>query len=542
MPLQDILQGDYTLSNSYFQIKLPIDLEPMIPADDPVRLLSACVEGMDLSELYDTYDRIRKNQATPKQLFKIIVYANMNRLYSSRDIEKACRQNINYMYLLEGKPAPDHATLARFHSLHFSQCSKKIMAETTWLLRRLGEVGSETVFIDGTKIEANANRYTFVWKKAVTKNLAKMMEKVTSFVAECEAMYGLQVVYHDKISLRTLKRLRKALYRIKTEEGIVFVHGSGKRRSPLQRSIEQLEEYADRLKGYIQKLHTCGERNSYSKTDHDATFMRLKEDAMLNGQLKPAYNLQHAVDSEYIVWADISAHPTDTLTLKPFLQDMERNLLYKYREVVADAGYESEENYLFIEENGQISYIKPANYEISKTRKYRTDIGRHENMTYDADRDVYTCKNGKELNVVGTKTSKSASGYRSTATVYRCDDCKGCPYKEKCIKGNNCKTPMEERCKVLYVSKIKEEKRKEDLERILSDRGIQLRANRSIQVEGSFAAVKEDMSFRQYLYRGNSNVLAQSILVAIAHNINKLHHKIQSGRTGSHLFPLKKTG
>ena len=542
MPLQDILQGDYTLSNSYFQIKLPIDLEPMIPADDPVRLLSACVEGMDLSELYETYDRIRKNQATPKQLFKIIVYANMNRLYSSRDIEKACRQNINYMYLLEGKPAPDHATIARFHSLHFSQCSKKIMAETTWLLRRLGEVGSETVFIDGTKIEANANRYTFVWKKAVTKNLAKMMEKVTSFVAECEAMYGLQVVYHDKISLRTLKRLRKALYRIKTEEGIVFVHGSGKRRSPLQRSIEQLEEYADRLKGYIQKLHTCGERNSYSKTDHDATFMRLKEDAMLNGQLKPAYNLQHAVDSEYIVWADISAHPTDTLTLKPFLQDMERNLLYKYREVVADAGYESEENYLFIEENGQISYIKPANYEISKTRKYRTDIGRHENMTYDADRDVYTCKNGKELNVVGTKTSKSASGYRSTATVYRCDDCKGCPYKEKCIKGNNCKTPMEERCKVLYVSKIKEEKRKEDLERILSDRGIQLRANRSIQVEGSFAAVKEDMSFRQYLYRGNSNVLAQSILVAIAHNINKLHHKIQSGRTGSHLFPLKKTG
>ena len=542
MPLQNILQGDYTLSKSYFQIKLPIDLEPMIPADDPVRLLSACVEGMDLSELSATYDRIRKNQATPKQLFKIIVYANMNRIYSSRDIEKACRQNINFMYLLEGKPAPDHATIARFHSLHFSQCSKKIMTEMTWLLRRLGEVGSETVFIDGTKIEANANKYTFVWKKAVTKNLAKLMEKVTSFVAECEAMYGLQVVYHDKISLRTLKRLRKALYRIKTEEGIVFVHGSGKRKSPLQRSIEQLEEYADRLKGYIQKLHICGERNSYSKTDHDATFMRLKEDAMLNGQLKPAYNLQHAVDSEYIVWADISAHPADTLTLKPFLQDMERNLLYKYREVVADAGYESEENYLFIEENGQLSYIKPANYEISKTRKYRTDIGRHENMTYDADRDVYTCKNGKELNIVGTKTSRSASGYRSTATVYRCNDCKGCPYKEKCIKGNNCKTPMEERCKVLYVSKIKEEKRKEDLERILSDRGIQLRTNRSIQVEGSFAAVKEDMNFRQYLYRGNSNALAQSILVAIAHNINKLHHKIQSGRTGSHLFPLKKTG
>ena len=514
----------------------------MIPADDPVRLLSACVEGMDLSELYATYDRVRKNQASPKQLLKIIVYANMNRLYSSRDIEKACRQNINYMYLLEGKPAPDHATITRFHSLHFSQCAKKIMAETTWLLRRLGEVGSETVFIDGTKIEANANRYTFVWKKAVTKNLAKMMEKGTSLVSECEVLYDLQIVYHDRISLRTLKRLRRSLYRIKAEEGIEFVHGSGKRRSPLQRSVEQLEGYIDRLKGYIRKLHVCGERNSYSKTDTDATFMRLKEDAMLNGQLKPAYNLQHAVDSEYIVWADISARPTDTLTLKPFLQDMEANLLYKYREVVADAGYESEENYLFIEGNGQLSYIKPANYEISKTRKYRTDIGRHENMDYNADRDVYTCKNGKELRVIGTKTSKSASGYRSTVTIYRCSDCKGCPHKGKCIKGNNCKTPMEDRSKVLYISKTKEEKRKEELERILSERGIQLRMNRSIQVEGSFATVKEDMNFRQYLYRGNGNVLAQSILVAIAHNINKLHHRIQSSRTGKHLFPMKKTG
>lgn len=270
--------------------------------------------------------------------------------------------------------------------------------------------------------------------------------------------------------------------------------------------------------------------------------MRLKEDAMLNGQLKPAYNLQHAVDSEYIVWADISSRPTDTLTLKPFLKDMQENLSYKYREVVADAGYESEENYLFIEENGQLSYIKPANYEISKSRKYRTDIGRHENMAYDADRDVYTCKNGQELRVSGIKSRKSGSGYKSTVTIYRCEGCKGCPYKEKCIKGNNCKTPMEERYKVLYVSKTKEEKRKEDLERILSDRGIQLRMNRSIQVEGSFATVKEDMNFRQYLYRGNTNVLAQSILVAIAHNINKLHHKIQSGRTGTHLFPLKKTG
>ena len=269
--------------------------------------------------------------------------------------------------------------------------------------------------------------------------------------------------------------------------------------------------------------------------------MRMKEDAMLNGQLKPAYNLQHGVDSEYITWLDISSRPTDTRTLIPFLKDMELYLPFKYQEIVADAGYESEENYLFLEENGQLAYIKPQNYEISKTRKYRQDIGRMENMKYDEKADCYYCKNGQVLTVQYEKREKTASGYRRTVTVYRSNGCSGCPFKTDCIKGNNCKTPMEDRQKVLYVSKKMKEKRQETLERITSVYGTQLRMNRSIQAEGSFANIKEDMEFRRYLYRGNANVTAQSILLAIGYNINKLHHKIQAGRTGRHLFPLKQT-
>ena len=511
----------------------------MISADDPVRLLSAFVEGMELSDLYQTYGKIKKNQVTPRQLFKIIVYASMNRIYSSRDIETACRRDINFMYLLEGKPAPDHATFARFVSLHFAQCSKKTLAEVSKLLYSLGEISGKTVFIDGTKIESAANKYTFVWKKAVTKNQAKLFRKILSLVEECETLYGLHIVHHGKVSLQTLKRLRKKLYRIRREEGIVFVHGSGKRKTRLQKSIETLEAYLDKLKEYNHKLHICGERNSYSKTDPDATFMRMKEDAMQNGQLKPAYNLQHGVDSEYITWLDLSSRPTDTRTLIPFLKEMGKHLPFKYQEVVADAGYESEENYLFLEENGQLSYIKPQNYEILKTRKYRQDIGRMENMAYNEQADCYYCKNGRMLTVQYEKKKKTASGYRRTVTVYRSSDCGGCPYKTECIKGNNCKTPMEERQKVLYVSKKLKEKRQETLERITSEYGTQLRMNRSIQVEGSFADIKEDMGFRRYQYRGKANVTAQSILLAIGYNIRKLHHKIQAGRTGRHLFPLK---
>ena len=531
---------DYTSFSLYYQIKLPLDLEISIPSDDPVRLVSAFVEEMDLSELYKTYGRIRKNQATPRQMLKLVIYAAMNRIYSSRDIRKACKRDINFMYLLEGMPAPDHATIARFISLHFSACAKVLLAQMSDLLYLLGEISGKTIFIDGTKIESAANKYTFVWKRAITKNQARLYTKLTSFVAECEELYGIRTVYHDQISIHTLKRLKKQLCRVKVQEGIVFVHGIGRRKTQLQKSLEQLDQYLEKLKEYTKKLYTLGDRNSYSKTDPDATFMRMKEDAMLNGQLKPAYNIQHGVDSEYITWIDISPHPTDTRTLIPFLKDMENHLGFKYSEVVADAGYESEENYLFIEENGQTAYIKPQSYEISKTRKYKKDISRRENMEYHADRDSYICLNGRELTVTNERRSKTTSGYVSVKTYYRSPDCTGCPYKTECIKGNNCKTPMEKRNKVLMVSKTMSQKRAEDLERITSEYGTMLRMNRSIQAEGSFADVKEDMNFRRYLYRGKANALAESILLAMGRNINKLHCKIQTGRTGSYLFPLKR--
>lgn len=313
MRLNKIIQRDYTSFSLYYQIKLPLDLEISIPSDDPVRLVSAFVEEMDLSELYKTYGRIRKNQATPRQMLKLVIYAAMNRIYSSRDIRKACKRDINFMYLLEGMPAPDHATIARFISLHFSACAKVLLAQMSDLLYLLGEISGKTIFIDGTKIESAANKYTFVWKRAITKNQARLYTKLTSFVAECEELYGIRTVYHDQISIHTLKRLKKQLCRVKVQEGIVFVHGIGRRKTQLQKSLE----------------------------------------------------------------------------------------------------------------------------------------------------------------------------------------------------------------------------------RITSEYGTMLRMNRSIQAEGSFADVKEDMNFRRYLYRGKANALAESILLAMGRNINKLHCKIQTGRTGSHLFSLK---
>ena len=468
MNKNNILHNNYITYRPIKQLRLPLELEFNVSADDPVRLVDTFVEEMDLSDLYSTYSRIRKNQATPAQLLKIVIYAAMNNIHSSRSIEIACKRDINFMFLLEGVPAPDHATIARFISVHLGASPRKIMAEMDKILYHLGEISARDIFIDGTKIESVANKYTFVWKHAVTKNLAKLTEKVLNHVKECEAAYGLQIVHNNQVSLHTLKRMRKKLYKIKLEAGISFVHGIGKRKTDLQKSIELTEQYISKLQEYVSKLHKCGSRN-----------------------------------------------------------------------IVADAGYESEENDRFIELNNQVAYIKPNNYEISKTRKYKKDIGRRENMSYNAKNDCYTCHNGRVLTKQYVQSGKTKAGYNREITVYS-GDCTGCQFKSACIKGNNCKMPMEERNKVLNVSKYMERQRKECLARLTSPLGTKLRMNRSIQVEGSFANIKADMGLRRYSYRGKTNVLTESIIVALAYNILRLDHRVKGRRTGLHLYELNK--
>ena len=319
MLLHNKLQKDYTLNQSGYQLKLPLKLETIIPKNDSVRLLSQFVEEMDLTDLYSTYDRI--NSLSPRTLLKIVLYSYMNGDYSSRSMELNCKRDINFMFLLEGHSAPDHATLAGFRSIHFAPCSKRILAEVSNILFDLGEISGETIFIDGTKIEADANKYTFVWKKAVTKNQAKLLIKLADFVAECEQLYDIKIVYGNVVKIKHLKRLRKKLYALK---------------------------------------------------------------------------------------------------------DAEHNLKFKYKNITADAGYESEENYLFLEANNQIAFIKPANYEISKTRKYKNDIGKIENMEYDKISDFYTCKNNRKLTVSHIRHNKTKTGYVSEKTIYTCENCSDC--------------------------------------------------------------------------------------------------------------------
>jgi transposase len=395
----------------------------------------------------------------------------------------------------------------------------------------MGELSLETVFIDGTKLEACANKYTFVWKKSVGRWEEKMFRRVTDAVALLNREYMTSFSVTKEERTGDLQTIVDFLDRYCREHQIVFVHGRGKRKTVHQRYHDLFRRFLDRQLLYDLHASRFGERNSYSKTDVDATFMHMKDDHMRNAQLKPGYNVQIGVDSEYIVSAAVFQDRNDVWTLVPFLKQMEEKLGIRYPSVTADSGYESEEGYEYLKANGQVPYIKPQTYEKWKKRSFKKDISRRENMAYDPVSDQYTCHAGKILGSCYVRKQKSKSGYESAVTVYECEDCHGCPYKEKCTKARGNKR--------LYVSKNFIECRRESYENIISETGIQYRMNRSIQVEGAFGVLKNDYGFQRFLLRGKTRVKLEILLLCLGYNINKLHAKIQNDRTASHLFPLK---
>lgn len=488
----------------------------MVEANAPVRLTSDQLEELDYRELYRAYSpKGRKSKVDPRVLFKVMVYGYQCGIYSSRKLEEACRYRIDFMWLLEDMPAPDHTTFARFRTGRCVQAAEKLFYQYVRRLEEQQETDHEAVFIDGTKMESRAGRYTFRWCKTVEKQLKKLQQKV-----------------QEATGLQTLEELARHVE--DNREGIVFVHGKGKRKTSAQRKWENAAEWLRRWEGYEEDLRIMGSgRNSYSTTDHDATFMRMKDDHMRNGQLKPGYNVQIAVNSEYITAVDVFSDRTDFGTMIPFMRQMEKKHGARYQEVVADAGYESLNNLLFLEGNGQLCFVKPANHEAQKTKKYRSQIGRMENMHYDPEDDSFLCAQGRKL-VCRREQTEFVAGKPVTTAWYRCKDCSQCPSRSLCCRAKDADKPKE-----IKWNKTFSNLRSIAEQNITTPRGIYLRMCRSIQVEGAFALLKTDFAFRRFLTRGKANVRTELFFLCLAFNLKKLWMKRENKRLKTHLSQIQ---
>ena len=509
------------MKNNRNQVVIPINSEYQIPEDDPVRLVEEICEGLDYEEVYAAYGRTWR-KVSPETMLKIIIYGYICRLYSSREIERVCRRDICFIWLLNGEPVPDHTTISRFQNGKLCGAIEDLFFQFIMKLHEMGEIDFENIFIDGTKIEANANRYTFVWRTAVEKLFAKLEEKLTGYTNVLKEIYSLPQDITPEECGKRLKEHAKAI-------DLVFRQGKGSRKTPLQRDIEQLTELLERKYKYIRYLSVFQGRKSFSKTDREATFMRMKEDHMKNGQLKAGYNVQIGVENEYIIGVSLFPNPTDVNTMIPFLERFRKNTGRIIKNVIADAGYESEENYRYLKDNGQKPYIKPQNYETAKTKKYQQDIYRAEHLTYDKENDRYVCPDGRYLTYQYTRNSVSPNGYDIHKKVYQNETCVGCPHRDKCHKSKYDRREIK-------VSQTFDELRQESYINIVSEEGILLRMNRSIQVEGAFGVIKEDMAFRRFLTRGKQKTETQFFLIAFSFNIQKLWNRRRAGRIGLKLF------
>lgn len=515
---KSINQSNYDTKTRKVQLKIDeIFAQKIIPENDSVRRLDEILDEIDYRELKRLYTgKGRPKIIQPQTLFKIMVYANMQGIYASREIEKSCKRDINFIWLLNGEKAPNHHLIARFRSTKLSECLEGLFYQLVEKLEQIGEIKYEHLFVDGTKIEANANKYSFVWAKSVGKYEKKAIERKDKLIKELNAKYLLNT--------QTLKELLSELNKRVVSP---FVYGRGRRKSEVQRDIEELTSLLNRLDKYEQYQNVFKGRNSFSKTDKDATFMRLKEDHMRNAQLKPAYNVTLGVEGEYIVGVNISSERSDQLTLIPLLEKISENIGTTYETTTLDAGYESEENYTYFEDKNAKCFIKPQNYEKSKKRKYKSNMALRENMVYDEIKDEYTCQNNKKLRVMYTGKRKSKSGFISDITYYECENCKGCSYKNTCTKAKENRK--------ISVSKKFIAQREKSLKGITSPLGVLLRTNRSIQVEGAFGVIKQNYNFRQFLLRGNKKVYTEILLITFAYNINKLHNKTIQNRNNKQL-------
>ena len=540
--------------------------ELSLPDDDPVYTLKKVMEDLDFSGLLANCSDKGRTGYNPIMMYAVVTYANMRGVRSVDRIVELCERDLAFIWLTRGqKPKRD-----AFYEFKGKKLTSEILDDLNYqFLRRLQKEGLVTLkelFIDGTKIEANANRYTFVWRGTINYHLAGLLDSIelnfaryNTFLQEngygqkydignaqmfvIEGMDKVRSVIeknrkrklskHKKLANNTvieidncspleILKLQKNLNTIATGEGIEFVYGKRKRKPEIQQLYEELEHLGQRLMGYKECFEIMGkDRNSYSKTDLEATFMRMKEDHMLNGQLKPAYNVQIAVENYFIVHGYVSNDRTDYNTLIPVLEKHQQAFGSILEEVTADSGYCSEKNLLYLKEKGIESYIKLQDHEKRKTRTYAEDISKYYNMKVEVfeDEQFYICHDGRELRHIRTET-KEQNGYTQTFEVYGCADCSGCEHKARCLYKYNAEKDTE-RNKVMKINVQWEELREKSHANIQSERGILKRQTRSIQTEGHFGDIKENENFRRFNYRSADKVYKEFMLYAIGRNINK---------------------
>ena len=489
---------------------LPPSLDDLIATDHPVRVVDHVLDQVDITALVQRYKPGGASSYHPRMLLKVMVFAYMNNIYSCRRIEEALCENIHYMWLA-GMSKPDHNTINRFRGKRLADILRPIFSQVVLLLADEGLLSIKELYVDGTKIEADANRYTFVWGNAIKTSRQRITQQLDELWAYAQKVAATEMDDTDPSGFKKVDAE-------KVKQTIATINEALKDK-PVDPKVRQKLNYAAKqwpasLDKYEQQEQILAGRKSYSKTDPDATFMRMKEDHMRNGQLKPAYNVQLSTNNQFIAAYSIHPNPTDTNTLIDHLTQVKAELGSNPSNVTADAGYGSEENYQWLEKKKITAYVKhnqfdrEQNERLSKKQRFRSD-----KFAYDGDKDQMICPSGKPMHRKGTSTSQTSTGYEQQLTVYQAEDCRWCPLRKQCHqqKGN----------RIIEVNHNLRRLKQNADKRLKTKKGIAKRKQRCHDTEPVFANIKHNHQFKRFKLRGKEKVMTEMGLLALAHNLRK---------------------
>ena len=491
---------------------LPPSYDDFVPQNHPVRIVNAIVNRIDISSIEVTYKGGGTSSYHPRALLKILIYAYLRNLYSSRKIEQALGENIHFMWL-SGNIRPDHNTIANFRSGKLKGKFKKIFNQVVLLLAQQQVLDIKDIYVDGTKIEANANRYTFVWGKSIANSRERIKKQLKELWRYVETVYAeeeqrpnepdnFEAIDPEEVS-KTIDQINKALEGKKTDSKV------------RQKLNYAKKNWPGNIAKYNSQQEQMGGRNSMSRTDPDATFMRMKEDHMKNGQLKAGYNLQACSNNQFITNYTLAQTTADTTTLIDHLEEYKESFGHTPDTITADAGYGSEENYAYLEGEGVEAFVK-YNYfhKEQKQAKKEPDPFHPDQLHYNLEQDCYYCPMGQQMHNIGQYQKKTTNGYLQTYTRYQATNCNGCPLRGLCHKSKHHRVIERNHNLIRLKAKAKE--------KLLSKDGVAHRKQRCWDIEAIFGDIKHNMNFKRFALRGIEKVNVEIGLVAMAHNLKKL--------------------
>lgn len=500
-------------------VLFPQRIDKDIAEDDPVRLLNALVDGLNMSNVYKLYNPSGRNPYHPKMMLKVVLYAYMNNIYSCRRIETLLKRDIHFIWLA-GYEQPDFITINRFRN-RLKEEINNIFTQVVLVLSQKGLISLDVEYIDGTKIESKANKYTFVWRKTVENNRAKLIKKIEALLGQVEDVIALDnaprqetVEITPSILTEIAQELNKSLDAAPKPQSKEENQAVREKK----RQIREIEKHREKLQEYDRHLDILEERNSYSKTDTDATFMRMKEDAMMNGQTKPGYNLQIATEQQFITDFALYPNPTDTLTMPSFLESFNSRYGHYTKTAVADSGYGSEENYLFMDVHDMDAYVKYNYFHKEQRPRYTPSPFHPASLYYNKEEDYYVCPMGQHMRRIGTKRDVTASGFVTYSARYKAQRCEGCPLRGSCFraKGN----------RIIEVNHQLQEYKQKARELLTSKEGIKHRGRRCIEPEAVFGQMKYNKAYKRFRHFGKDKVRMDFAFFAIAFNIGKMCRRL----------------